>query len=720
MDIPLLFAWPDELRDHSRSGHVSRLDQVLIHLRLQESLLAERELNALAVSDVRCSRTLLSLLRSFLLIQEHCYLSAEHILRSPDILQSCSEDLLPLRNLLLARLSISSRRLPSGSTFGSEFWGVTSAWQPLQIVHAHHLLLSGNLDAAQNLFDSISQPYILEARLLQAALFVRHHHYSDAIACLQNAADRFPQHRELSAQYVNTLLEARSQQLVLPALRHALSLHGEHASLLGAVCTVKLLQRQPSLARRAAFIQRLRPEHARQDASRLSNVLVTYEQTGHADWLAHLTCSALKDATNQLPIQENRCLQLASAQSPLVADQVRSVLNIYGDSPIAAPFAQSKVASLPRTNPLRIGWISGDVCHHPVTRFLLGFFEASSHRLDHQHVLVNLRDHLAESYLDRFYRYTDLQHIDASVESPSCKVEIIRDAQLDVAIDLSGWTGGHFMRGFMTRLAPLQVNYLGYFASTGLPTMDAWIGDSGLFPTPMQEWHSEQIQRLSRCFIAWQPSQQLDEAHEPVTDAPTGGIRFGCFNHNRKLSDTVLRLWGDLLTSVPGSSLVLKANASADPYTQTLLVRRMRRAGLDPDRVIWLPLAGTHREHLQQYRHVDVALDSFPNGGCTTTCEALWMGVPVITLTGTHYVSRMSTAVLQGAGMADWCASSTQHYVSLAKQQADRLSELRQNRDRWRSQVLHHPLGDAADLMHHLEHALVELHSTALTAQASR
>jgi predicted O-linked N-acetylglucosamine transferase (SPINDLY family) len=136
--------------------------------------------------------------------------------------------------------------------------------------------------------------------------------------------------------------------------------------------------------------------------------------------------------------------------------------------------------------------------------------------------------------------------------------------------------------------------------------------------------------------------------------------------------------------------------------------------------VIWLPLAGTHREHLQQYRHVDVALDSFPNGGCTTTCEALWMGVPVITLTGTHYVSRMSTAVLQGAGMADWCASSTQHYVSLAKQQADRLSELRQNRDRWRSQVMHHPLGDAADLMHHLEHAFVELHSTALMAQASR
>ena len=223
---------------------------------------------------------------------------------------------------------------------------------------------------------------------------------------------------------------------------------------------------------------------------------------------------------------------------------------------------------------------------------------------------------------------------------PFEKVRLIREAKLDVAIDLSGWTGGHFMQGFLARLAPLQVNYLGYFATTGLPSMDSWIGDDGLFPSPMQEWHTETVHRLPRCFIAWQPSQQLDEAHEPVTAAPTGGIRFGCFNHNRKLSDATLRLWGELLSSLPGSSLVLKANAATDPYTQTLLVRRMRRCGLDPEQVIWLPLAPSHREHLQQYGQVDVALDCFPNEGCTTTCEALWMGVPVITLTGKHYVSQ--------------------------------------------------------------------------------
>ena len=270
------------------------------------------------------------------------------------------------------------------------------------------------------------------------------------------------------------------------------------------------------------------------------------------------------------------------------------------------------------------------------------------------------------------------------------------------------------MRGFLSRLAPLQVNYLGYFATTGLPSMDCWIGDDGLFPSPMQEWHTETVHRLPRCFIAWQPSQQLDEAHEPVTSAPSGGIRFGSFNHNRKLSDATLRLWGELLSSVPGSSLVLKANAASDPHTQTLLVRRMRRCGLDPERVIWLPLAPSHREHLQQYAHVDVALDCFPNGGCTTTCEALWMGVPVITLTGNHYVSRMSTAVLNGAGMTDWCVDTPAAYIAMARQQADRLAELRASRDRWRHQVMHHPLGDAADLMAQLEQAFTSLHAMAL------
>ena len=685
-------------------------------LRLQQRLAAEYSILLGAVDLPDFDPAAVAALSCYLaLVRQDCA-RANAALHQLD---SIDHGFVAFRDFLQVHLWLLQADLSSIPDFADSFWQQYSHWQPMVASKAAVALLRHDIAEAQRCLDSVIDPPILEVVRQRAALSVRLRRFSEAVDLLASAVDRFPQHLELQAQYVNTLLEARSQERTLPALRSALSLHGEHPRLLASVCTVKLLQRQPSLARRAAFVQRLWPDVARQDLGRLSNVLVTYEQTGHSEWLAHLSASALQDASGQLAIQENLCLQLASIQSPLVVQQLQRVVDAYQQNYIADIYQPSiRISASPRRR-LRIGWVSGDICHHPVARFVMGFFEASAHSAQHQHVLVNLRDHAAESYLDRFQCYPHLQHLDASDPDPSAKVRAIRQGELDVAIDLSGWTGGHFMRGFLARLAPLQLNYLGYFASTGLPTMDAWVGDDGLFPSPMQEWHSEAIHRLNRCFIAWQPSQQLDEAHEPVTHAPTGGIRFGCFNHNRKLSDAVLNLWGELLCSLPGSSLVLKANAASDPYTQTLLVRRMRRAGLDPERVIWLPLAPSHREHLQQYAQVDVALDSFPNGGCTTTCEALWMGVPVITLTGNHYVSRMSTAVLRGAGLPHLCAASPQHYLELARQQADRLSELRSNRDRWRNQVIHHPLGDAADLMLHLEQAFVYLHSTAVAQHAS-
>ena len=715
MWLDFLFEWPDRLlacpsfRRHSAEA-------IAIQLRLQQHLSADQSLAVRVARQEASDPAAVAALSCYLALvrQEHARASAalQH-------LDSIDHAFIPFRNFLQVQLWLLQADVLAIPDFADGFWNQHTQWQPLVALRAAVAFLRGDLVEAQRCLDSVAKPPILEVVRQRAALYVRLRRFSEAVELLAGAVERFPQHLELQAQYVNTLLEARSQERTLPALRSALSLHGEHPRLLASVCTVKLLQRQPSLARRAAFVQRLWPDVARQDQGRLSNVLVTYEQTGHSDWLAHLSASALQDVAGQLAIQENLCLQLASIQSPLVVQQLQKVVDAYQQNNIADIYQPSIRISASPLRRLRIGWVSGDICHHPVARFVMGFFEATTRSAHHQHVLVNLRDHAAESYLDRFQRYSHLEHVDATQIDLSGKVRAIRHAQLDVAIDLSGWTGGHFMRGFLARFAPLQLNYLGYFASTGLPTMDAWIGDDGLFPIPMQEWHSEAIHRLNRCFIAWQPSQQLDEAHEPVTDAPSGGIRFGCFNHNRKLSDTVLRLWGNLLQSVPGSSLVLKANAASDPYTQTLLVRRMRRAGLDPERVIWLPLAPSHREHLQQYAQVDVALDSFPNGGCTTTCEALWMGVPVITLTGTHYVSRMSTAVLRGAGLPHLCAASPQHYLELACQQADRLSELRSNRDRWRNQVIHHPLGDAADLMLHLEQAFVSLHSTAVAQHAS-
>ena len=714
MWLDCLFSWPDQLADPAQLEPCS-LEAIAVQLRMQRHLNAEHQMLAALVNPEAADCPGLAFLQAYLALVR------DDLPRTDELIQRCSllgPGFRPeWQTFLSVQLSLKGHNPQSLPLPTDPIWSRQPAWTPLLATQAASALAQNNLVECQRVLSLIKQPHSLEVTRVNAALLLRQRQFQASLDLLVPAVQRFPQHLSLQAQFVRALLEARSQQLTLPALREAIARHGEHPRLLGSVCAVKLLQRQPSFARRAGFVQRLWPDDVEKDQGRLANVLVAYEQMGHADWLAHLSSSALRDASGQLAIQENRCLQLASVESSLVPQQLQTVVESYRRNPIASSWSDWRLSNPPSSfkNQLRIGWVSGDICHHPVARFLMGFFEAAAHRFQHDHILVNLADHGAEGYLDRFQRYPQLGHLDATTVDPFEKVRIIREAQLDVAIDLSGWTGGHFMRGFLGRLAPLQVNYLGYFASTGLPSMDYWIGDDGLFPSPMHEWHTETVHRLSRCFIAWQPSQQLDEAHEPVTTAPSGGIRFGCFNHNRKLSDATLRLWGEILFSIPDSSLVLKANAVSDPHTQTLLVRRMRRCGLDPERVIWLPLAPSHREHLQQYAQVDVALDCFPNGGCTTTCEALWMGVPVITLTGTHYVSRMSTAVLRGAGLADWCVESPAAYLALARQQADRLAELRANRDSWRHQVIHNPLGDAADLMRHLEQAFVSLHAMATT-----
>ena len=245
--------------------------------------------------------------------------------------------------------------------------------------------------------------------------------------------------------------------------------------------------------------------------------------------------------------------------------------------------------------------------------------------------------------------------------------------------------------------------------------MDFWLVDQHIMPPePNCEWHTEQLLRLPRPFLAWQPHPGLPEAAAAITQPAfdiSSGIRFGCFNHVRKISDEALRCWAHILRALPSAQLVLKAHSTEDSATAKLLQRRLERSGLPPEQVIWLPYTDTPDQHLQQYAQMDVALDSFPNTGCTTTCEALWMGVPVITLEGDHYVSRMAAAVLHGAGLPGWICSSTADYEELAMRQAEpqNLAWLREHRGHWRKQLQQSPLGDARDLMRQLESSFSEL-----------
>ena len=605
------------------------------------------------------------------------------------------------------------------ATAPSDIWLGLQHSYLLQLCKADYYLKVDDLFEAEKILSQLPDCLCPELLMLQASLLAKKGDYNAAIERLLAHLHRCPRNIRYYRQLLDHMIEGKDAKNVMPCARDALAKFGEHSTILYHLTTLNLYKRQPGLAKRSALLQQV-SSTVRTTSINLSNQLATYEINGQVDWLDFL--SPLIVNTNRLSdpqLQENLVMQLASIQSDKYESHLKKLVSAAQSQPGYLEVRRSSQDLLGSKSSvksrLNIGWLTGDCSYHPVARFLYGWFASCSHSLCHNHVLISLEDHRDESFCDLFRSISAMDVQDVSGFSEIDRLYEIRKNNYDVIVDLSGWTGGNFVAGLSARLAPVQVNYLGYFASSGLDSVDYWLGDSHLFPPGHAEWATESLWRLSRPFLAWTPQQPLHEADVPVATAPSGTVCFGSFNHNRKLSDATLRLWGQLLAAVPGSRLVLKASAQTDSDTQRLLSRRMKRQGLDPDRVEWLPLTKGPVEHMQQYAQVDIALDPIPNGGCTTTCEALWMGVPTITLAGSHYVSRMSTAVLAGANMPEWIAEDQDGYINLACEQAARVSELRANRAHWRRQLQSSKLGDAADLMLHLEDAFSKMNAEVLS-----
>ena len=586
--------------------------------------------------------------------------------------------------------------------------------QLFQLLHAEWLLVVGRVHEARSWLDQSVQDQSLEASILAARCIKAEGNLLEALGCFTALLERAPSYLQLWLYALETALDAKHSDAVLTLARQALQRFGETPRLLEHLTPIKLLQRQPGLARRSALLDQLWTTTLGLPSRRPGNQLNTYEHNGDAKWLEYLKPSVLNNPLLAQQEYSNYMLQLASIESSLYGEVNQRYIQVLRQTADFKRCSDVRI-NLSHANSscktgLRIGWITGDLSPHPVSRFLLGFFSwLTPANAKHQHHLINVIDHGPQSCADWFQPIKSIQLTDISALTIHDKIAAVRDLGLDLAIDLSGWTSGHFLGGFLGRLAPVQCSYLGFFASTGIREIDYWLGDWSLFPGDYKGWHTETLWRLDRPFLAWQPVEPLPEATADVTSAPVGPVRFGSFNHNRKLSDQTLRLWGKILESVPDSTLVLKANASSDLATQQLLKRRMLRVGLNPERITWIPLTHGHTEHLQQYQHVDIALDPLPNGGCTTTCESLWMGAPVITKAGSSYVSRMSTAVLEGCGLQDWIAVDESSYLELAVEQAANLQHLRANRNYWREKIKTSPLGNAEDLMNHLENAFTAM-----------
>jgi predicted O-linked N-acetylglucosamine transferase (SPINDLY family) len=281
---------------------------------------------------------------------------------------------------------------------------------------------------------------------------------------------------------------------------------------------------------------------------------------------------------------------------------------------------------------------------------------------------------------------------------------IVRDG-IDILIDLAGHTGYNRLSMMGLRPAPVQATFLGFPATTGVPTIDYRITDLHSDPPGMTEHlYTEKLIRVPHTIWCYWPMSHAPEVGEPPA-ATNGFITFGCFNNPQKISSRTLDAWARILGQMPGSRLMLKYPSFDEADRRERMLRELAERSVDAGRVT---LVGKvpYEQHLGHYQQVDIALDTFPYNGTTTTCDALYMGVPVVALEGNTAASRASLCILTNMEMPELIARDADGYVELATALANDLPRLKRMRAELRPRMQRSPLCDAELVTRELEAAL--------------
>jgi predicted O-linked N-acetylglucosamine transferase (SPINDLY family) len=283
--------------------------------------------------------------------------------------------------------------------------------------------------------------------------------------------------------------------------------------------------------------------------------------------------------------------------------------------------------------------------------------------------------------------------------------ERIRADGIDILVDLAGHTAHNRLRVFAHKPAPVQVTWLGYSNTTGLRAIDYRIVDDMTDPPGAADgFASETLLRLPGGFLCFGAPKDAPEPAAPPC-LRTGAVTFGSFNNPAKVSAAAFDVWAQLLIRSPGARLLLKGKPFADEATCAWFLARFRERGIAAERVqlvAWLP---SSTAHLGLYEKIDIALDPFPYNGTTTTCEALWMGVPVVTLRGDRHSARVGASLLNQVGFADWIADSVDGYVEIALALAANPAKLQTVRRSLRRRMNESSLCDGSGFARRMENA---------------
>ena len=505
--------------------------------------------------------------------------------------------------------------------------------------------------------------------------------FDEAARHFQGAVTAKPDYVEAHSNFGNLLMDMERFDDAAATFRHALELNPgfavAHGNLGNALKRGGRYQEAIASYRRA-----LKIEPAFGDA--LNNLAEALKETG--------------EVAEAIPLYRRALAQGKGDQGTGHATSLEGVhanllfaLNCLPDMDPAAVLAEHRAwagrlappAQPARHDPqrrLRVGYVSADFRRHSVAYFIEPVLEHHDRSAFEVFCYANVArpDEVTDRLRGRAEHWRDIR-----IHDDGAAARMIRDDAIDILVDLGGHTMDSRLAVFARRPAPVQVTWLGYPNTTGLAGMDYRLTDAVADPEGTDAWHSERLVRLAGGFLCYRPRTDAPEVPPPEGSHGDAGrpVTFISCNNLAKVTPSVVETWAAILGRVPGSRMVLKAKGLYDDHTRSRVTDRFAAHGIAPDRIEtrgWI----VEGSPLAVYAGADVALDTFPYNGTTTTCESLWMGVPVVTLAGDRHAARVGASILGRLGLTDLVSATPAAYTECAVAlagDAERRQELRRD-----------------------------------------
>ena len=368
--------------------------------------------------------------------------------------------------------------------------------------------------------------------------------------------------------------------------------------------------------------------------------------------------------------------------------------------------AQAHQNDRTRERRLKIGYVSPDFWNHAVAHFIEPILVHHNREQFEIYCYYNRAER--DEFTQRLQQQAD-QWVDCVTLTDEALSTRIRQDQIDILVDLTGHNTDNRLLVFTRKPAPIQATYLGYPSTTGLSAIDYRITDNYADPAPVADPYSvETLVRMPCSYFCYQPLKN-SPAVNPLPALKNKYLTFGSFNNYSKVTTETVQLWAEVLKAIPTSKLLVKTKNFADKHIRQAFIERFAQLGIEANRLILIGYIRSAQGHLRTYQQVDLGLDTYPYNGATTTCEALWMGVPVVTLVGERHASRMGLSILSALNLSEFIATTPEAYVARCVEFANNINALKKWRQILRETMQQSSLLDAVTFTNHLEVAYQQM-----------